>query len=116
MKLETKEQCLGLTDEQINKLTGDECKDALSLLHYDDPIYEKICMRLHRTKAMKHMDCKCDLTIGKIRDLIKDLNDDDLFEIYDIYNETSFEPYETFVSEEKDKNGKSHVFLMLDTD
>ena len=116
MKLETKEQCLALTDEQINKLTGDECEDALDLLHYNDSIYEKICMRLHRTRAIRCMNCKCNLTIGKIRDLIKDLNDDDFLEIYDTYNETTFEPDEMFVSEEKDENGKSHVFLMLNTD
>jgi len=116
MKLTTKEEYMALTDEQIATLTEEECNEALEYFDYDDEFYEKLCTQMHKARAIEQMNYFNPVTVGQMREWMKDLNDDDIVQLYDTYNETGYDPFEVFVPAQKDKDGKSHIIFMIDTD
>ena len=115
----TKEKCLALTDQEIESMTFEECDAAIDCLHrcYEEPVFEKICKQRHRTLALMDLDCSGnEITVGAIKELIKDMKDTDVVQIYDTYNETSIDPFDVFKSPEADKKGRTHLIFMIDTD
>lgn len=115
----TKEQYLALTDQEIESMTFEECDAAIDCLRpcYNEPVFEKLCTQRHRTMALRDLDYSGnEITVGTIRELIKDMKDTDVVRIYDAYNETSIDPFDVFKSAKADNKGRIHLIFMIDTD
>lgn len=115
----TKEQYLALTDQEIESMTFEKCDAAIDCLRscYDEPVYEKICTQRHRTMALMDLDYSGnEITVGAIKELIKDMKDTDAIQIYDTYNETSIDPFDVFKTVKADNKGRTHIIFMINTD
>lgn len=110
---------LALTDKQIESMTLEECDAAIDSLRpcYNEPVFEKLCTQRHRILALLDLNCSGnEVTVGAIKELIKDMKDTDVVQIYDTYNETSVEPFDVFKSTKADIKGRTHLIFMIDTD
>ena len=106
-----------LTDDQIKKLSPTECDEIEFSLDYSDPFMDKVYARKREIAMLKSFEYTAGkFTVGELRELIKDLDSDDIVEIYDEYNETSYDPRNTTVPAIKDLNGHKRLVFVIDTD
>ena len=110
---------LALTDQEIESMTLEECDTAIDSLRpcYNEPVFEKLCTQRHRILALRDLNYSGnEITVGTIRELIKNMKDTDVVQIYDAYNETSVEPFDVFKSTKADNKERIHLVFMIDTD
>ena len=113
----TKEFFNAMTDEQIKKLTLLECNIAIDVMDYHDPKFDKFCERASELKALQTYEYSAgSLTVAKIKELISDLNDTDVIEIYDTYTESCHRPTEVYSPEILDKDNHRRLIITIDTD
>ena len=113
----TVDSCHDLTDEQIGVLTHKECDAIVKILKYDDPVTKKVYERLNDIKMDESLDYSAgDLTVGKLRDLIKDFDDNDIVEIFDVYVESSHSPIGTYIPKRFDTHGHRRLIIEIDSD
>lgn len=106
-----------LTDDQIKKLSPEECDEIEMSLDYSDPFMTKVFERMREIEMLKSFGYTAGkFTVGQLRELIKDLDSDDIVEIYDEYNETSYEPLSVTVPGITDLNGRKRLVFTIDTD
>lgn len=105
-----------LNEEQIKKLSMSECLE-IERVYYNNPVMDLVYARMREIKMLESFELGAGtLTVEKLMNLLKDLDPDDIVEIYDSFNETSVWPNDVYVPDVRDANGLKRLIIEINTD
>ena len=106
-----------LNEEQIKQLSMSECHEIERVLEYNDPVMDLVYARMREIKMLESFEHGAGtLTVGKLMNLLNDLDPNDIVEVYDTYTESSVWPDAVYVPDVRDVNGHKRLIIEIYTD